>query len=332
MISYAQNFEDVILNRVFKDQPTGFYIDVGAADPINLSVTKWFYDNGWSGINVEPVREFYDMLARDRPRDVNLNCGAGATSGEMRFHEYPVKEWSTFDLNARPSEKAAGLGIREVVVPIRTLNEIIEQNASGRSIDFLKIDVEGWEEQVLRGIDLRTHRPTVILLETIDRDTQEQVSAAVETILNDADYLSVYFDGINNFYLKRERAELTKRLSTPPNLFDDFKFHREVEQAKVNEMQQAEIRKQQAWMNQAQIDLPARMQQIETLTSMFKNLEGEHQALEKQARALSAEIQALQARISANDEFIWIAESRISRLLRPIIRFLQKAAGHQSNG
>jgi len=52
MISYAQNFEDVMLNRVFRDRVDGFYVDFGAADPVNLSVTKWFYDLGWTRGNI----------------------------------------------------------------------------------------------------------------------------------------------------------------------------------------------------------------------------------------------------------------------------------------
>jgi hypothetical protein len=73
MTSYAQNREDVILNRIFKDVKDGFYIDIGAYHPAVASVTKAFYDRGWSGINVEPGSVF-DELERARPRDVNLKA------------------------------------------------------------------------------------------------------------------------------------------------------------------------------------------------------------------------------------------------------------------
>src|SRR6267142_4363248 len=110
VISYAQNFEDVMLNRVFCGRNKGFYVDVGAADPITLSVTKWFYDLGWSGINIEPHPEFYQRLVAMRPKDVNLNCGAGARRGEAAFFELPVKEWSSFDPAVR--ERATTRGER----------------------------------------------------------------------------------------------------------------------------------------------------------------------------------------------------------------------------
>jgi hypothetical protein len=78
MISYAQNLEDVVLNRVFKSKPTGFYIDVGAHDPVEQSVTKYFHDLGWRGINIEPVRSSYWKFDKERPRDINLNLAVGA--------------------------------------------------------------------------------------------------------------------------------------------------------------------------------------------------------------------------------------------------------------
>lgn len=240
MISYAQNFEDVMLNRVFGTHRNGFYIDVGAADPVNLSVTKWFYDHGWSGINIEPVPEFYEKLARERPRDITLCCGAGATTREARFYEYPVKEWSTF------KKEAAVEAVREVMVPLRTLSEIIEEIAPKREIDFLKIDVEGWEEDVLRGLDLRKYRPTVILTEAVNRDDRKYEAEPIDKILHAADYLSVYFDGLNNFYLKEERAEIVQKFSSPPNVFDDFKFSREVELEKTVELLKSMVEQFQA--------------------------------------------------------------------------------------
>src|SRR2546423_10649850 len=66
VITYAQNFEDVILARVFSGCTDGFYVDVGAGDPLNLSVTKWFYDLGWDGINIEPNRALFKRLVEAR--------------------------------------------------------------------------------------------------------------------------------------------------------------------------------------------------------------------------------------------------------------------------
>ncbi|MEN9520867.1 MAG: hypothetical protein RLZZ381_3455, partial [Cyanobacteriota bacterium] len=86
-ISYAQNFEDVLLNRVFKHKTKGFYIDVGALHPTSDSVTKAFYDRGWSGINIEPIKDYYNIFEQERSRDINLNIALSNSSGKLDFFE-----------------------------------------------------------------------------------------------------------------------------------------------------------------------------------------------------------------------------------------------------
>lgn len=73
--SYAQELEDIILYIVLQDVHKGFYIDIGANDPVNMSVTKFFYDRGWNGINVEPLRSKCVLLDNQRTRDINLCVG-----------------------------------------------------------------------------------------------------------------------------------------------------------------------------------------------------------------------------------------------------------------
>ena len=85
MVSYAQNFADVMLRRVLQDVKAGTYIDVGAQDSTVDSVTKWFYDSGWSGINIEPHPDYFAQLTRDRPRDINLKNAGADTEGNAQF-------------------------------------------------------------------------------------------------------------------------------------------------------------------------------------------------------------------------------------------------------
>ena len=111
MISYAQNFEDVVLNRVFHDVPVGRYIDVGAYDPVQDSVTKHFYDRGWSGVNVEPVQRFHAAFEKQRPRDWNLNVVLGQSPGVVEFNARPPMSRPISDF--RSSEPPfANVGIR----------------------------------------------------------------------------------------------------------------------------------------------------------------------------------------------------------------------------
>ena len=84
--SRAYDFEDVILFYIFPDIKNGFYIDFGAYHPEKYSVTKFFYDLGWNGINIEPVPEFYKILVKNRPRDINLNVCGGEKNGNCTLY------------------------------------------------------------------------------------------------------------------------------------------------------------------------------------------------------------------------------------------------------
>jgi FkbM family methyltransferase len=223
MISYAQNFEDVMLARVFQDRTDGFYVDVGAGDPVDLSVTKWFYDLGWSGINIEPNSTFYPKLLDERPRDVNLNCGAGATEGEAQYFQLLENELSSFDSDARARAEATGMAVVQRTVSVLPLTRILDRYSNGRPIDFLKIDVEGWEREVLTGLDLQRYRPTIIIMEASLPTTRIESHSKWEDLLTRSEYSAVHFDGLSRFYLPSERMDLKIHFRLPPNVFDDFK-------------------------------------------------------------------------------------------------------------
>ncbi len=221
-ISYAQNFEDVILNRVFADKKTGFYIDVGAQHPLYDSVTKAFYDRGWQGINVEPVKEYYELLAKERERDLNLNLAVGETEAELDFFELEGTGFSTFDREtAERLSKEEGHKINSYQVPIVKLADICQQHLNCQ-IDFLKIDAEGWEEKVILGNDWSRFRPTIIILEATIPNSPTRAETNITEILKDQNYQQVYFDGLNDYYLANESCELIKHFATPPNVFDKF--------------------------------------------------------------------------------------------------------------
>jgi FkbM family methyltransferase len=222
LISYAQNFEDVMLARVFAGRNTGFYVDVGAADPVNLSVTKWFYDLGWSGLNIEPNRQLFDRLTADRPRDVNLDCGVGAIATAAQFFEPDIGELSSFDSRVQESAKRSGMSGSIRTVSVVPLTDLLKLHCNGRAIDFLKIDVEGWEAEVLKGLDLKQYRPIVILIEATVPQTRIESHMEWEGIVVGAEYSFVYFDGVNRFYIANEHADQKKHFACPPNVFDDF--------------------------------------------------------------------------------------------------------------
>jgi len=222
VISYAQNFEDVMLARAFRGLAQGFYVDVGAMDPVTHSVTCHFYEQGWHGINIEPSRSHFARLVELRPRDINLNFALGEREEVRDFFDVPESGLSSLS-DEPPAADSASLS--RVTVPgmrVTTLARVCAEHVGGRTIDFLKIDVEGWERQVIAGGDWRRFRPRIVVVEATRPNSPEAAWAEWEPILLGSDYLFAWFDGLNRFYVRREDAALRQHFAVPPNVFDDF--------------------------------------------------------------------------------------------------------------
>jgi FkbM family methyltransferase len=221
-VSYAQNFEDVMLWRALRHIEHGFYVDIGANDPVVESVSKAFYDRGWRGVHVEPVAEYARLLREARPDEEVIEKAVGAESGAMTLHVIPGTGLSSLvEASALSAVALRGYERAEVVVPVVTLDELLLPYA-GRDIHWLKVDVEGAELDVLRGWNARRDRPWIMVVEATVPNSQEDCHQAWEPILLDADYRFVYFDGLSRFYVSVEHGELASSFRTPPNYFDQF--------------------------------------------------------------------------------------------------------------
>jgi FkbM family methyltransferase len=219
-----------MLARLFQRQSSGFYIDIGAWHPTLHSVTKHFYELGWSGVNVEPIQRQYQLFVQDRPRDKNMNVAVGNVSGRMRFYE--CNDLTSLSTANREQAKVLQLSGHEVIsyeVDVITLNDIIA-SCGGGTIDFLKVDVEGFEEQVLRGTDWRRFRPKVLLIEATQPAVQitdwDNVDAirnwdAWEPMLLQSGYIFAWYDGLSRFYIREEDEHLKGRLALPPCVHDE---------------------------------------------------------------------------------------------------------------
>lgn len=224
MTSYAQNFEDVLLWRALKSVATGRYVDVGAGHPQFHNVTKHFYDAGWSGINVEPLPALAAALADDRPRDVNVH-GAITSRSTDSVELAVVDSWdelSTITGSRIEQLTAQGRALTTVKVPALRLDDLIARHAPG-DIHFLKVDVEGAELEVLETIDLQVVRPWIVVIEVIAAGEENEFRTAIRTLVEGAQYVHAYFDGLNDFYVAAERAaDLLPSFATPVNVTDDF--------------------------------------------------------------------------------------------------------------
>ena len=237
MISYSQNFEDVILRRVLQNVTNGFYIDVGAAHPIYDSVTYHFYNSGWSGINIDPLEKNFIILQSTRPRDMNLNVAISDFAGTVKLFESEVDGWSTtIPEVAKNHLNLVGISSREIVVNALTLNQISQKYVKKREIHFLKIDVEGGEKKVLLGFDLTKFRPWILVIEATLPNSQVEVFEDWESLVLERNYKFVYSDGLNRFYLAEEKSHLSELFKYPPNVFDNFTRFSAIEPSVLNEL------------------------------------------------------------------------------------------------
>ena len=185
------------------------------------SVTKLFYDAGWSGLNIEPGPS-YPALVDARPRDVNLAVAVSTREGLADFWiSSPDSGLSSF---VAPDEQLVpeGFSFEQTQVRCARLDTLIEEHAAGREIDFLKVDVEGAEGDVLRTFNPEIIRPTVILVEAISPIENRRNHHEWETLLTDHGYRFAAFDGINRFYVPDERADLIDPLAYPMSVLDRY--------------------------------------------------------------------------------------------------------------
>lgn len=207
-----------MLARALSDVEAGFYIDVGAQDPEDGSVTKHFYDQGWSGLNFEPSETYHARLSAERPRDLTLRCAVGDRPGNVTFYELADTGLST--IIEAVSEDFSG-SRTEHTVPMTTLDGAC--TAYGvTTVHFLKIDVEGAEELVLRGTRFEAVRPWIVVVEATRPNSTEPHFAHWEPLLTERGYQFVYADGLNRFYLADEQAHRASAFAVPPNYCDGF--------------------------------------------------------------------------------------------------------------
>jgi FkbM family methyltransferase len=221
MLSYAQHFEDVYLMRCFRERKDGFYIDVGAGHPVIDNVSFAFYLKGWRGITVEPNPALARLSRSIRPRDIGAETLVGSAPGQAKF--FLVDDFhglsTTIGENARAAAETYGKQSNELTLPMTTLADLCRKHQPA-AIDFLKIDVEGAEKDVLEGADWKHHRPRVVVIEATMPASPEPNWGGWEPFLLSQNYRFVFFDGLNRYYIANEESALAVHFEAPVNPFD----------------------------------------------------------------------------------------------------------------
>jgi FkbM family methyltransferase len=222
--SYTQNAEDVVLWRALRGVDHGRYIDVGANDPCNDSLTIAFYQRGWTGITVEPDPHFAAMQRERRPGDIVVEAAiTEADGGTVILHVVDDTGLSTLD-DERARLHALSRQTHDVAVPTRRLDSVLQDAGwAGQDIHFMTVDTEGSERMVLETVDLSKWRPWILVVEATEPNTTRSTRRDWEDVVLGAGYRFCLFDGLSCFYVSEERSQqLAGALSYPACVLDNY--------------------------------------------------------------------------------------------------------------
>ena len=220
-LSYAQNYEDVLLWRALGHIKEGCYLDIGACDPIADSVSKAFYLAGWRGVHVDPSVTCADALRKDRPDEIVIQAVVADEPGFVTFYEFPDTGLSTCVEEFADRHRAAGHVCEVSTAPVIALAELLDL-AAGPDLHWLKIDVEGFERKVLSSWGQSFVRPWVLVIESTEPNSQIQTQCEWLDLVHELGYHEVTFDGLSRFFVSDAHCELDAAFIANPNIFDSF--------------------------------------------------------------------------------------------------------------
>jgi len=241
-LSFTRNFEDVMIHRALGHIDKGFYVDVGAYQPIGDSNTFALYQRGWRGVAVEPQAKMQPLWAQHRPEDILVAAAVGAEVGEITFHEFPWNDQAaTISPEIVAMHEREGRQVVRHTVPQVTLDHLLQKHRSQGDIHLLSVDVEGGERVVLQGLDRTRFRPWLIVLESTLPNRPQTNFSEWEPALLQSGYNFVYFDAVNRFYVAQEHSELKPHFSYPPCVWDGFVDYRLVQAQQAATRAQTEL-------------------------------------------------------------------------------------------
>lgn len=176
-LSFSQEGEDLMIARLFDGQDVGFYVDVGAHHPTRFSNTALLYRQGWWGINIDATPGSMREFRRRRPRDINLEIAISREKRTVRLHRFNEPALNTLSVSLSAERDALdGYSLVSTIdVPAMPLHEVLESNlpAGIEAIDFMTIDAEGHDFDVIRSNDWERYRPRVLLVEVLSSEIED---------------------------------------------------------------------------------------------------------------------------------------------------------------
>ena len=184
----SQEGEDILIKRLLKSHyhSPGFYVDIGAFDPVRFSNTYHYYLQGWQGINIEPSPGARQKFNRCRPRDTTLELGIAEAESQLEYFRFQEPAFNTFDCAKAKLAEARSQLIQTIPVQVVPLDQVLNLHlAAHQQITFMSIDVEGFELSVLNSSDWQRYRPLIVCIEALGNDELKDVSG----FMADVDYI-----------------------------------------------------------------------------------------------------------------------------------------------
>ena len=167
--SYSFNGVDLIIEYIFKNKNTGFYLDIGAQHPISNNNTYLLFKRGWSGINIDLDKKNIDLFNTARPNDINLNLAISSNVAEKKLYFYHDKSpINTLDKVVSDFQTASVKEIKRIKTT--TLDIALQNLKFNNKIDYMNLDVEGHEMDIFKAFDLSVYKPSIISVEFLDLD------------------------------------------------------------------------------------------------------------------------------------------------------------------
>ena len=207
--SYSQEGEDMVLKRIFENK-IGFYIDVGAHHPKRFSNTYLFYKKGWKGINIDALPGSMKLFNKIRPRDINLEIGVAEAEDVLNYYVFNEPALNTFseELSNGIIDKCKNqYFIKEVIkVKVKRLDKILDSYLHNNEIDFLNIDVEGLDYDVLKSNNWNKYRPKCVLVEILDSSLHNLNNHPIVNFMKQKDYC-IYAKQMNTvFFMNNDNS------------------------------------------------------------------------------------------------------------------------------
>lgn len=206
--AFAHWGEDQIAIHYLKDVQNGFYVDIGCYHPSLYSNTKLLHDRGWSGINIDPNPFMIQEFERERPDDVNLRIAIAAEAGSielMLFHDWASSNTISTEFADAIAKRHDIQVDKRIPTPARPLRDVLDEHASGRTIDFMNIDIESVDIQALESNDWQRYRPRLLAIEDFEFRFDAPRESAIYCYLMDQGYEMVSRCVFTSFFIDQRQ-------------------------------------------------------------------------------------------------------------------------------